>query len=300
MTDGPRTAPILSPGAVALTAVAALIALSVAGGTTQTAAGCLVLAAAALTLAIVSVLAILVGRTERWLRAALAVAIACASAGTLVRCLGPQEPAEPISDTDQGPATAVDDAGTRAAQPEIAVERIEDLEARADDAVGKQDLPQATRLLDQAVARLDAEAEVDLPRRDALLRKLVPLLAAAEDTPGILERIAGHLERLDSTPSPDFAAVADWADEAGRFAGASGNLEASVGWFRRAIAARDHSKDHVKAAFARVNLAMSLGKLGRKDEALAVLGEALPVLDGLPEDHPARGTARAMAAELGN
>jgi tetratricopeptide (TPR) repeat protein len=287
MMDDPGTGSNLRLGGMALAATAALIAISVSGSAVETVAGSVVIAGAALTVAVVCALAVLAGRTDRWFRVALATAIVCAAAGALTPQL-----------RHRAPAKAGQAAVSTEEQPRSAAERVDDLVVLADEAARKQDRTRATGLLDQALAIVDSEIADDLPRRDSLLKKILPILAADENTPAMLERIRGHVDRLGARPSPDFVKMAELADEAGRLAGAGGNLEVSVGWFQQAIDAREQGMEPLKAAFVRVNLALSLKKLGRNAEARAVLDRALPVLDDLPADHPALGTARAMAAEL--
>jgi hypothetical protein len=126
------------------------------------------------------------------------------------------------------------------------------------------------------------------PAGEQPLPEADPASRTAEAAPPIPE---------ESPPGPT-PEQAEEMEGAARLAGANGDLVQAVALFEQSVAARERLGDPLKAAFARVNLALTLVKLERKDEARAALRPALVVLDELPGDHPARATARALAAEL--
>lgn len=158
-------------------------------------------------------------------------------------------------------------------------------------------------------APLSRAAEVAAARfpEDALLRGLV-----AEKTAVVHEKrgsvaaaasvMEAHLAWAEGRPGGDPEALAGWRELLGRTAGNAGRAELAERSFRLAAEARAGTEgpESIQAAIDRINRAVALRNLGRRDEARAIVPEAKRLIDGkLPDGHETRRFAAAVAASLG-
>ncbi len=160
---------------------------------------------------------------------------------------------------------------------------------------------EAIPTMERALALSDEHHGENVALREAVLKKLLDLLGAARRKNEIVGLIDTHLERIGKVEPRDPSAMADWHEAAGRLLGSMGKAEESVTRFEQAVALRDGDAeaDPLKAAFVRVNLAVSLSKLEQKKRASQVLAAAQKVLsEKLPPEHDARRTADALRVEL--
>ena len=94
----------------------------------------------------------------------------------------------------------------------------------------------------------------------------------------------------------------EWVETIGRLYGMNEQYNKSVTMFRRSIehSAKQGSVKPVQISLARTNLALSLWRAEKKDEARKELTEALTVINAeLPPEHQARKRATDLAKQLG-
>jgi len=201
---------------------------------------------------------------------------------------GAPEPGDP-----GGSATGHGESNVRG---ELALAMLE-----ADMAMVGRDRDTAVATMRRVLERIDAEVPADLILRSVAVNRILGSRNPDDDPKPYLTLIEEHVDKLADAPSITPGIKVEWMDRAGRLAGDLGQLKRSLEHFRGAVKAieSEEEPDPGRLAIMRLNIAITLDRLGRKDAAKTLLDKAVPEMEaGLPHNHPARVQAAKMLVAL--
>lgn len=164
-----------------------------------------------------------------------------------------------------------------------------------------RDIDAAIPVIEQAVQITDRHYPDDLELRSGAIGALLDAQMAAKNPEKALAAVETHLRKVRAQPGAKPAEIGAWLDSAGRVLGAMGRYDESLARLKESIALIDDGGkgDPVQVALVRTDLALTQWLSGKKPLARKTLAQAREVIDDkLPEDHPARSRAAAMAADF--
>lgn len=167
----------------------------------------------------------------------------------------------------------------------------------ADRALIGRNIEGALGILRETLDRVDAEHKDDLVLRSVLMNRIFGLMDTGAEKEKALELVEGHVAKLERAADAPPRMKIEWLDRAGRLAGDMGRTEKSLAAFEEAarIMESDEETDPGRISIMKMNIAVTLERLGRKDEAIALLERTIPdMATHLPENHPARVQAMKM------
>jgi tetratricopeptide (TPR) repeat protein len=156
-------------------------------------------------------------------------------------------------------------------------------------------------VIEQAIVLTDEHYPADLELRGSAGGALLDAQMAVDQPDRALAAVNTHLQKVRADPGTSKAEIGSWIDSVGRVLGAMGRYDDSISRLEDAIELIDDGGkgDPVQVALVRSDLALSQFVSGKKALAKKTLARAREVLDqNLPEDHPARVRAAAMAADF--
>lgn len=227
--------------------------------------------------------------------ATVAVTAALALPGTSVDLPIPDTRGSPSGSPDGGPAV---ESGQSDMSPETAI-KLEMLDAEI--ALAVYDREKAVAILSQVLERIDRVLPENMDLRSVAVGRMLALRSRDEDRLPSLELVDEHVNKLKGARGIGADMKIEWLDRAGRLAGDIGQLERSMTYLKeaRAVLGSADTPDPGRMAIMDLNIAVTLDRLGRKDEAIALLSKIEATMGTrLPDDHPARVQARRMKAAL--